>query len=630
MSKKSESITENIFREFYGAKTFIEKSAIPEQFGFKTKKNIKNTTGIEFENKGYPDFFKDIGDYLIIVEAKDTIDKQEQAETETKYYMSNVCDRYNSIGIAISGQNEEELKVSTYIQLKGTKKPIDINIKDLFNLEELNNIYIDNSTKINYDNLISYSDKLNTTFHDTFKIAVHKRPFFFAALLFSFDRLNNFVSNYKTEKLKIFNEIIRKEEEFSFNDPKISDSDKVDYINSIISDGVAEKFVGKLNNKFKTIDIPSKFQFIKTDNKNITSEQYITFLKDFTRIFSEYKQTVKYYDVIGTFYSEFLRYVQKAGGQDIVLTPDHIKTFMSDLVDLQEDSIVLDICVGSGGFSAVSYGIIERKLRESGNWSYKKAEHIKEKQIVGVEIDEDMYSLAFSNMILHGDGKSNLYKGNSLTNFEVEQKEDENGNIKSIKFEDKVKELNPNVSLMNPPYNNDASPDFILRLCKLLKMGGNGIKIACIIAPSSCLRKKIETTKEIFKIAKLKTVIDMNGGLFTSQNINVKTSIFVFEVGKEHKGKTYFYDFKDDGFKYSKRKMEDLGEWNNISKKALEDIESQNVIDNKSYQEEVDTNTFENTLYTPKKEFKISNIDFIKTLVNYSIFELNEALNEKN
>ena len=63
---------------------------------------------------------------------------------------------------------------------------------------------------------------------------------------------------------------------------------------------------------------------------------------------------------------------------------------MSDLVDLQEDSIVLDICVESGGFSAVSYGIIERKLRESGKSNYDKVEHIKEKQIIGVEIDEDM------------------------------------------------------------------------------------------------------------------------------------------------------------------------------------------------------------------------------------------------
>lgn len=629
MSKNSESTTENIFRDFYGTKTFIEKSAIPSHYGFKTKKNIKNTTGVEFDNKGFPDFFKETSDYLIIVEAKDTIDKQEQAEQETKYYMSNISDRYNSIGIAISGQNEKELKVSTYIQLKGSKKPIDINIKTLFKLENLHNLYIDNSTKINYDNLISYSDKLNTTFHEIFKITVHKRPFFFAALLFSFDRLNNFVSNYKTDKLKIYNEKTRKEEELSFNDTRISDSDKVDYINSIISDGVAEKFVGKLNNKFKTIDIPSKFQFIKTDNKNISSEQYIAFLKEFTSIFSEYKQTVKYYDVVGSFYSEFLRYVQKAGGQDIVLTPDHIKTFMCELVDLQEDSVVLDICVGSGGFSAVSYGMIERKVRESGNPSYEKLENIKEKQIIGVEIDEDMYSLAFSNMILHGDGKSNLYKGNSLTNFEVEQIENNDGTKKSITFEDKIKELQPNCSLMNPPYNDDAAPEFILRLCKLLKLGGNGIKTACVIAPSSCLRKKIEITKEIFKIAKLKAVIDMNGGLFTSQNINVKTSIFIFEVGKEHKGETYFYDMKDDGYKYSKRKMEDIGEWNYIKSESLKNIQNMNIIKGLSYKEEVDIKTFENTLYTPKKEFKLSNIDFIKTLVNYSIFELNEALNEK-
>lgn len=117
------------------------------------------------ENKGYPDFFKDMGDFLIIVEAKDSISKQEQAELETKYYMSNVSNKYNSIGIAISGQNEKELKVSTYIQIKGSKKVIDLNIKQLLSLEELKNIYVDSSSKINYESLISYSDKLNTIFH---------------------------------------------------------------------------------------------------------------------------------------------------------------------------------------------------------------------------------------------------------------------------------------------------------------------------------------------------------------------------------------------------------------------------------------------------------------------------------
>lgn len=54
----------------------------------------------------------------------------------------------------------------------------------------------------------------------------------------------------------------------------------------------------------------------------------------------------------------------------------------------------------------------------------------------------------------------------------------------------------------------------------------------------------------------------------------------------------------------------------------IEDIESQNVIDNKSSQKEVDTNTFE-------KEFKISNVDFMKAIIDYSIFELNEVVNGK-
>ena len=34
----SETVTENIFREFYGSSTFIEKSAIPSELGFQSKK----------------------------------------------------------------------------------------------------------------------------------------------------------------------------------------------------------------------------------------------------------------------------------------------------------------------------------------------------------------------------------------------------------------------------------------------------------------------------------------------------------------------------------------------------------------------------------------------------------------
>jgi hypothetical protein len=59
---KSETVTENLFRDFYGSSTFIEKSAIPKQFGFQSKKNTSF--------KGYPDFLKEEENYVIVVEAK--------------------------------------------------------------------------------------------------------------------------------------------------------------------------------------------------------------------------------------------------------------------------------------------------------------------------------------------------------------------------------------------------------------------------------------------------------------------------------------------------------------------------------------------------------------------------------
>ena len=73
----SETKTENIFRDFYGSTTFIEKSAIPTEYGFKSKKGTRY--------KGYPDFFKDLENYVIVVEAKATIHKN--AIEEVQFYM---------------------------------------------------------------------------------------------------------------------------------------------------------------------------------------------------------------------------------------------------------------------------------------------------------------------------------------------------------------------------------------------------------------------------------------------------------------------------------------------------------------------------------------------------------------
>lgn len=107
--KNSETITENIFRTFYGASTFIEKSAIPSAYGFTSKRGT--------DYAGYPDFFRLEEDYCIVVEAKAT--DHIAAQEEVQHYIVNnkVCK--DVIGIAISGQSTEDIKITYYLKVKG-------------------------------------------------------------------------------------------------------------------------------------------------------------------------------------------------------------------------------------------------------------------------------------------------------------------------------------------------------------------------------------------------------------------------------------------------------------------------------------------------------------------------------
>ena len=110
----SETITENIFRDFYNNDKFIEKSAIPKSYGFISK----NKT----ENPGYPDFFLDDTkrDFVVIVEAKAL--KHSDAEEDVKWYMEHNAIKKTVIGIAVSGQEFSQIKYHIITKLRDNKK----------------------------------------------------------------------------------------------------------------------------------------------------------------------------------------------------------------------------------------------------------------------------------------------------------------------------------------------------------------------------------------------------------------------------------------------------------------------------------------------------------------------------
>lgn len=144
-------------------------------------------------------------------------------------------------------------------------------------------------------------------------------------------------------------------------------------------------------------------------------------------------------DLLNLFFTTFNKYVGKSD-KNQAFTPDHICSFMSKVVGVNKNSRVLDPCCGSGAFlvRAMTDAMDDCETED-------EREMVKQEQIFGVEYEAGAFGLASTNMLIHGDGNSNVVQ-DSLFN---KGKWIENNNI--------------NVVLMNPPYNATkkfCNPDY--------------------------------------------------------------------------------------------------------------------------------------------------------------------------
>jgi type I restriction-modification system DNA methylase subunit len=78
----------------------------------------------------------------------------------------------------------------------------------------------------------------------------------------------------------------------------------------------------------------------------------------------------------------------------------------------------MDLATGSAGFliSAMEIMIqdVENLYGKKTTQAEIKIDEIKKKQLLGVELNAEMFTLAATNMILRGDGSSNIQKGNTF------------------------------------------------------------------------------------------------------------------------------------------------------------------------------------------------------------------------
>ena len=131
-------------------------------------------------------------------------------------------------------------------------------------------------------------------------------------------------------------------------------------------------------------------------------------LKHFTEfLFEKIYRSIRYSksaeDYIGRFYGEFMSY---SGGDGqtlgIILTPKHITQLFCDLVNLKPDDVVFDPLLWYAGFLIVA---MHNMLKKTDDEAQRKS--IRQNQLHGIELRPNMFTIATTNMILRGDGKSN-------------------------------------------------------------------------------------------------------------------------------------------------------------------------------------------------------------------------------
>ena len=242
----------------------------------------------------------------------------------------------------------------------------------------------------------------------------------------------------------------------------------------------------------------------------------------------------KGYDVLGRFYREFIRYAGTDQNTGLVLTPQHITEFFGDLVNLNVNDVVYDSCCGTGGFLIAS---MKRLISLAGNDASKKSD-IKKNQLIGIEKRTDMFTFACSNMMMSGDGKSHIYRGDSFS-------PDNTAMIMALK---------PTVAFLNPPYDvgEDGQLQFIESALSCLQSGGRCAAIVQMSCATSSSAAAILVRERLLKKHKLTGVFSMPDDLF--HPVGVITCIMVFEAHSPHPDgyKTFFGYFKDDGFRKTK------------------------------------------------------------------------------
>lgn len=594
--RKTENIVRRHFQKF--SHIIIEEQ---QSENIKIQKLLKNASK-SGDKQGSPEFiisFKDHPGLIIVIECKASVSKH-QSKTKDKYsdyavdgvllYASFLAKEFDVIAIAVSGETSKELRISHFLHLKNEVKASPIFSDKLLDTSSYIDGYIQSPEKRrqDYDSLLTFSKELNDSLH-SYKVKESQRSLLISGVLIALDNKafrNSYKHHTTSEDLAKF----------------LADT----IINELRNANITSK---KLDN------LTIAYGFIKTHTSLSTEDSVLVkLIEDIDNNINNFIKTHKYIDVLGQFYIEFLRYANSDKGLGIVLTPPHITELFADIAELNKKSIVYDNCTGTGGFLISAM----RKMIEDAANDKNAIKSIKEKQLIGVEWQDDIFALACSNMYIHQDGKTNIIHGSCFDK-----------KIMSV-----VKAAKPTAGFLNPPYPKKPTDplelEFVLNNLEVLQPNAICISIIPIGCLCSVKGRDFELKRKILENHTLEAVLSMPNELFHNSKVGVVTAIMVLRAHHPHpKNKeTYFGFWKEDGFvkKKLKGRIDVNDRWTDIKTSWLKSFgnkrEQKGFCLNRHVEADQEwcIEAYMETDYTT-----LTHSDFMRVVKNYVLFNLNES-----
>ena len=612
------------------------------------------------------------GEYSYVQEASSKEKLEKAVGHAVKHFKLDIRFENNSVAVLIETKQSftkaDEKQLAEYVE---EERALHKGIKIIAILANTNNdkikvwrYFVDDSHLLKEETVLDTMEhyvKLFDTARQNDKERVMKNTYDLNELLHKKDIDEKLRSQFVGTTLLYIKDMVKKTGATRIDDAL---KDKLDDVWKMMS---AEEICAGIKNTLDNLldNSENKTKKIELLQKNVLNDQKVKKLKikDWIEILDTILMDIYRYidadssegqDILNLFFIAFNKYTGKAD-KNQAFTPDHITEFMCRITDVDRTKVVLDGTCGSGSF------LVQAMVKEIADCRRDKTEkeaeelirQVKEKHIFGIEVEEKAYGLSTTNMLIHGDGNSNIKFGSIFD---------------SKKF---IMEADPDIILMNPPYN--AKPigipaaykttwtakakdgkedptkgfvfvhfisDVIKELNDLKEKSGKPtkqVKLAVLLPVAAAIGTSDIIEKE--KIAMLEN--NTLEAVFTLPNeifypgASACACCMLFTLGKPHseEKETFFGYCKDDGFKKKKNlgrveqfNVDNESLWKKIEKEWLYLFRNHKAEPGKSATVVVNGESeWLCEAYMKTDYSRLSETDFQTTLNNYLAYQIKEG-----